>query len=262
MPNKSFKWDAKLYQESSSFQFNLDLMAIEKLNPKVNENILEIGCGNAKLTIELAKKIPSGTITAIELSEDMVNQAEENLNKQQVKNIKIVNRDAININYENQFDAVFSNSAIHWIKNLETMYNLIYKSLKQKGRIIIQTGLKENNNLFRSLLEIINLKEFKQFFKNFSQPWRFLTQNETEFILQQNNFQDINVESYKYIVTFKTETEMINFFKAAALVPFLNVLPEEKVLNFIECFKKVYYKICNTNELEVQMTRLFISARK
>jgi len=262
MPNKSFKWDAKLYQESSSFQFNLGLMAIEKLNPKVNENILEIGCGNAKLTIELAKKIPSGTITAIELSEDMVNQAEENLNKQQVKNIKIVNRDAININYENQFDAVFSNSAIHWIKNLETMYNLIYKSLKQKGRIIIQTGLKENNNLFRSLLEIINLKEFKQFFKNFSQPWRFLTQNETEFILQQNNFQDINVESYKYIVTFKTETEMINFFKAAALVPFLNVLPEEKVLNFIECFKKVYYKICNTNELEVQMTRLFISARK
>jgi len=144
MPNKSFKWDAKLYQESSSFQFNLGLIAIEKLNPKGNENILEIGCGNAKLTIELAKKIPSGKMTAIELSEDMVNQAEENLNKQQVKNVKIVNMDAININYENQFDAVFSNSAIHWIKNLKTMYNLIYKSLKKKSRILIQTGLKLN----------------------------------------------------------------------------------------------------------------------
>ena len=46
-----------------------------------------------------------------------------------IKNVKIVNMDAININYENEFDAVFSNSAIHWIKDLETMYNLIYKSL-------------------------------------------------------------------------------------------------------------------------------------
>jgi hypothetical protein len=53
MDNKSFEWDARLYQKSSDFQYELGLMAIERLNVSNFEHILEIGCGNALLTIEI-----------------------------------------------------------------------------------------------------------------------------------------------------------------------------------------------------------------
>ena len=58
------KWDAKLYQESSLFQYSLGLKAIERLNLTSVNKILDIGSGNAKVTIELAKKFPNSSIIA------------------------------------------------------------------------------------------------------------------------------------------------------------------------------------------------------
>ena len=64
MNEQGFRWDAELYQNSSKWQFDLGMMAIERLAPIDGERILEIGCGNALTTIEIAKRIPNGFITA------------------------------------------------------------------------------------------------------------------------------------------------------------------------------------------------------
>ena len=262
MEGKSFKWDAKLYQKSSSFQFNLGLMAIEKLKPVDKETILEIGCGNAMLTIELAKLIPNGKIIAIELSKDMVKHAKSNLVEYGINNVNIENIDAIKMDYKNEFDAVFSNSAIHWIKDLELMYRLIYDSLKNSGRILIQSSLKEINVLFQVLFDLVKLTNYKEYFKNFRFPWRFLTVKENYKLLKSINFQNITVEPYSYSIQFDSEDDVINFCKAAPLVPLLNSIPIELVDNFIEDFKKVFFKINQPNPLEIKMTRVFISAKK
>ena len=68
MSEKNLKWDAELYKGSSAVQYKLGLMAIERLEPVDKEKILEIGSGNAMLTIEIARYIPNGSITAIEIS--------------------------------------------------------------------------------------------------------------------------------------------------------------------------------------------------
>lgn len=262
MEGKSYKWDANLYQKSSLFQFNLGLMAIERLKPVDKEKILEIGCGNAMLTIELAKLIPNGEIIAIELSKDMVKQAKTNLAKYGINNVNIENMDAIKLDYKNEFDAVFSNSAIHWIRNLEVMYKSIYDSLKSPGRIIIQSGLKELNLLFQVLFDLVKLPNYRDYFQNFRFPWRFLTIKENYKILKSANFKNINVEPYSYCIEFDSEEDVVNFCKAAPLVPLLNSIPAELTNNFIDDFKKVFLKNNQPNPLEIKMTRVFISANK
>ena len=99
MADKELKWDAKLYQENSAFQFELALMAIEKLQPGSGDKILDIGCGNAVSTIELAKHVPDGEVVAIEISSEMYKQALENIRERNITNINVINRDAFNINY-------------------------------------------------------------------------------------------------------------------------------------------------------------------
>ena len=111
MADKELKWDAKLYQENSEFQYELALMAIERLKPEKTDRILDIGCGNAVVTIELAKHVPEGEIVAIEISSDMYKQALDNIRERKITNINIIQCDAFNIKYDNEFDAVFSNSA-------------------------------------------------------------------------------------------------------------------------------------------------------
>jgi trans-aconitate 2-methyltransferase len=261
MVDKTLSWDAKLYQNSSSLQFELGLMGINKLNPNGSEKILEIGCGNAMLTIELAKRNPNGTITAIEISEEMISQAEFNISKTNLSNIMLIHRDAIQINFNNEFDAIYSNSAIHWIKNLELMYEKMYNALKQNGRVMIQTGLRSTNSLVKTIYKLINLKKYRDALIDFKSPWRHLTIEETYQILHSVCFTDIIIEEYDHLVKYDTEQDMLNYFKSAALVPFLTILPDELKDEFVEDFRKIYSNY-NEYRLEVEMKRLFISAVK
>ncbi len=262
MTDQELKWDAQLYQKSSQFQFNLGLMAIERLAPKDGEKILEIGSGNAMLTIEIAKRIPKGSITAVEYSKEMVDQAIENCRNGCVPNVKVVNIDATKISYDQEFDAVFSNSAIHWISDLEKMYALILRALKPRSRILIQTGLKEVNALMRAIIQLIKVKEFQPFLKTFNNPWRFLTVRETEKLLGETGFKDIAVEVYPYRVKFENEDDVMNYYKAAALVPFYTLIPENMKDKLTETFKNIIFKLNKSDPLVVQQNRLFIRASK
>jgi trans-aconitate 2-methyltransferase len=262
MDGQNLKWDAKLYQKSSLYQFKLGLMTIERLKPLNLEKILEIGSGNGMLTIELAKRIPNGDITAVEPSKEMIKQAEINLKLQNIRNVNLINKSALEIEYNKEFDAVFSNSAIHWIKNQELLYKLIYNSLKPNGHISIQTGLKDTNNIIKTGLKIFELKEFNKFLKNFKSPWRFLTIDETYKILSESNFKTINIEPYYYKMDFKNEEELLNYFKASTFVPFFEVLPEDLKSKFSRKFLEIFMELNEPKSLELTTPRLFITAKK
>ncbi len=262
MADDSFKWDANLYQESSRFQYNLGLMAIERLQPTDSEKVMDIGCGNALVTLELAKLIPHGEVIAIEYSKEMYQKANENIRNSKVKNIKALNMNAINIAFSNEFDAVFSNSAIHWISNLEKMYGLIYQALKTKGRMIIQTALREPNLLINTILKTSQIKEFRKPLRKVRLPWRFCTVDENRTLLEQNHFIDISIEPYRYSIEFENLDKLIDFCKAAALVPFLNALPLEMHGDFIDRFQHTFLELNESCELKIEMNRVFISGRK
>jgi FkbM family methyltransferase len=262
MTPQKFKWDAKLYQDNSSFQYELAMMAIDKLKPRISERILDIGCGNAMVTIELAKHVPEGEVVAIEISTDMYGKALENIKESGAGNISIINKNAFDIDYRNEFNAVFSNSAIHWIYDLESMYGKIFSALKKGGRIMVQTGSNERNPLIDSLDRLLHNKVLKSYLKDFRYPWRFLSAAETIKILENNNFKKINAEPYNYKMEFSNLKNLIGFFKSAALIPLLTSLPEEVHGQMISEFLNLYFDINKSQQLTVEMHRLFIGAEK
>jgi len=262
MADKELKWDAKLYQENSVFQYELALMAIERLKPGASDKILDIGCGNAVSTIELAKHVPEGEIVAIEVSSDMYRQALQHIKESNIENINVFNRDAFNIDYSDEFDAVFSNSAIHWIYNLEKMYNKIYEALKNGGKIMIQTALKEDNPLIDTAYKLLYEPELGKYYKNLRLPWRFLSESETQKILKDNRFENIVVEPYVYKIEFGNLKKLIDFFKSAALIPFFSVMPEEQYGQVINKFLEIYFELKRSDQLIVEMNRVFIRAEK
>jgi FkbM family methyltransferase len=262
MTSRKLKWDANLYQDNSSFQYNLALMAIKRLKPLRDEKILDIGCGNALSTIELAKHIPGGQIIAIEVSPDMCKKALDNIKKSKITNISVIKQDAFTINYKNEFDAVFSNSAIHWIYDLETMYKKIYMALKNNGRIIVQTALKGNNTLIDTAYKLVKIPEFREYFNNLKLPWRFLSEDENRKILKVCNYKNITIEPYLYKFSFNDLNSVKDYFKSAALIPFLSVLPEEHHENITDKFLELYFNLKMSDNLEVQMYRVFIQAEK
>ncbi|MEJ2544020.1 MAG: methyltransferase domain-containing protein, partial [Calditrichaceae bacterium] len=111
----SYSWDAKDYEQQSANQQKWARELIEKLNLQGNEHILDIGCGDGKVTAEIAAKIADGKITGIDNSASMIKLAQTNFPKTQYPNLSFKIGDARSFAFSNQFDLVFSNAVLHWV---------------------------------------------------------------------------------------------------------------------------------------------------
>jgi trans-aconitate 2-methyltransferase len=261
MENSTLKWNAELYQETSTPQFKLGLMAIERLNPSEGEHILDIGCGNGLITIEIASRIPGGSVTGIEASPEMLAKAMDNLERSKKSNVTLLHMNAMDVGFYAEFDAVFSNSAIHWIPDLNGMYRLILQSLKPGGRILVQTSIKEMNWLVETIITILQMDRYRKIFTGITLPWRFLSVEDNSSILHDAGYEDINIESYPDMFRFKTVNELAGYLESAPMVPFLSVLHENDRQEFAGTFLKTYLEKTG-GELVLTNKRAFISARK
>ncbi len=131
------EWDANLYNEHSNYQFRIGQVAVAQLKPRDGERILEIGCGAGKLTALIAKQIPKGRITATDISQNMIEKARETVAQSGVTNVDFECIDAVAIQYDSEFDAIFSNATIHMIWRKKRLYERLYAALKPGGRMVL-----------------------------------------------------------------------------------------------------------------------------
>ncbi len=127
---------------------------------------------------------------------------------------------------------------------------------------MIQTALKQENPLIEAAKKLFYEPEFKKYFRNLRLPWRFLSESETQKVLKDNKFENIVVEPYIYKIEFKNLKKLIDFFKSAALIPFLSVMPEERHGQLIDKFLKIYFELKKSDQLIVEMNRVFIRGQR
>ncbi|TSI04175.1 methyltransferase domain-containing protein [Lysinibacillus sp. BW-2-10] len=131
------QWNAALYDQSHSFVSKFGSNIVELLNASVGEEILDLGCGTGDIANQLYNK--GVHILGIDKSENMVSAA-----KEKYPHIPFKVEDATEIDYDRQFDAVFSNATLHWVKNPSKALASIYKGLKSGGRFVAEFGGKGN----------------------------------------------------------------------------------------------------------------------
>ncbi|WP_326929541.1 class I SAM-dependent methyltransferase [Bacillus cihuensis] len=125
VPSAQDSWNANLYDRKHSFVTEYGNRLIELLAPKAGEKILDLGCG----TGDLVKKLHDYKVdvVGVDQSKNMVMQA-----KNKYPTLKFFVQDATNLEYKNEFDAVFSNATLHWVKQPKQALNCIYNSLKTR----------------------------------------------------------------------------------------------------------------------------------
>jgi trans-aconitate methyltransferase len=130
-------WDAALYQDQHSFVWRYGANLMELLNPQPGERILDVGCGTGQLTAEIARS--GATIAGLDKSADMLAEARKNY-----PDLAFVLGDAASFHFPGQFDAVFSNAALHWVKDAEGAVESIAQALRPTGRFVAEFGGKGN----------------------------------------------------------------------------------------------------------------------
>src|SRR5262249_12493396 len=102
------KWDSTFYDQKHSFVTKYGEGVMELLATMAGERILDVGCGTGHLTHLIAQT--GAVVTGLDNSAEMIRAAEASY-----PNIRFIIADAANFSFDEPFDAIFSNAALHWV---------------------------------------------------------------------------------------------------------------------------------------------------
>ncbi len=124
-------WNPETYARNARFVSDLGSPVVELLAPKPGERILDLGCGDGVLTKRLVDL--GCDVVPIDSSVPQVEAAKKlGLNAHAIS--------AEELPYREEFDAVFSNAVLHWIRNADATLAAVYRSLKPGGRFVAECG--------------------------------------------------------------------------------------------------------------------------
>jgi len=153
MQTIAHQWNPADYARHSKGQERWAKELLELLSPRAHESILDIGCGDGRITAEIAELVSSGRVVGVDRSEDMVRFAQEHFPRREFENLEFMQADASALPFAGEFDAIFSNAALHWVLDHRPVLAGIARSLKVNGRCVLQMGGKANGNQVIAALE-------------------------------------------------------------------------------------------------------------
>ena len=124
-------WQPKDYAANARFVSDLAGAVLEWLDPKAGEHILDLGCGDGALTLKLSEI--GAHVVGVDASENFVEAA-----KEQGVDARLMNGEALQFSQE--FDAVFSNAALHWMTNPRAVVEGVARALRPGGRFVAEFG--------------------------------------------------------------------------------------------------------------------------
>jgi trans-aconitate methyltransferase len=129
MPSQTWSHDS--YEKNARFVSDLGMAVVDLLAPRPDEKILDLGCGDGVLTKKL--KDLGCVVVGVDASPDFIRSAQD-----LGLDARLMDGQALDFNGE--FDAVFSNAALHWMKQKQKVLEGVYRALKPGGRFVAEMG--------------------------------------------------------------------------------------------------------------------------
>lgn len=262
------KWNAADYAANSVVQQTWARELIAELNLRGDEHILDVGCGDGKVTAEIARHLPRGKAAGIDASPQMIAFAKNAFPASEITNLKFQICDARKIHlkkFGGKFDVIFSNAALHWVDDHEAILRGVAGVLKPGGRLIVSCGGKGNaQDVFVALRPEMRLKRWREFFRTMPTPYFFYSPADYEKWLPKSGFK---IQSLKLVPKDATYAGADGFsaWLRTTWIPYIQRVPENLREEFIAAVTARYVSKHPPNadgKIHVPMVRLEIDAVK
>ena len=258
------KWNAADYAAHSSVQqaWARELMA--KLALRGGEHLLDLGCGDGKVTAEIAQALPRGSATGVDASPQMIEFAKKTFPPRRFSNLEFHVMDARQISFPRSFDLVFSNAALHWVDDHEAILRGAAAALKPGGRLVISCGGKGNaHDVFLALRPEMRLKRWCHFFRQMPKPYFFYTPADYEKWLPKSGFQIQSLKLAAKAAAYEGSDGFATWLRST-WIPYVQRVPESLREEFIAAVTRRYLAKHppEAGQVYVRMVRLEIDAVK
>ena len=177
---KKEHWDGEEYRRVAFPQKKINSAFLKNFNWLGQEHVLDIGCGDGTTTIEIAQKVPQGSVLGIDASPSMIDTA---LLIKDIPNLHFELRNAQDIAFENQFDLATSFFCMQWVPDKKGTFQRIATALRAQGQFLMITPV-PHPNIPKIRKELLATEQWKSYFSNYLDPLRYILL----FLLTTNNY--------------------------------------------------------------------------
>ncbi len=265
MAEQSIHWDAAVYAQHSEAQFSWARETIAKLGLKGHEHLIDLGCGDGKVSAYLAERLPRGAVLGLDNSEEMIDLAGRTFPPSRYPNLSFRYMDVCNIDVQQRFDIAFSNAALHWVKDHRPVLAGVRQCLSPGGRLLFQMGGKGNaQEVGLALLEIISRPPWQPYFTEIPIPFRFFEPGEYRDLLNEAVLEAVRVELIPKVMVQPGRDALAGWLRSTWL-PFTQRVPKQRREDFIDDLVETYlagHPLDERGHAHVAMMRLEVEARK
>jgi len=261
---KNDPWDARAYRSHSTGQYTWAKQLISALQLGGTESVLDIGCGDGKVTAEIARQVPKGSVVGIDSSPAMIELSSTTYPKAEYPNLGFRLLDAGVLDYEETFDIVFSNAVLHWVEDHEAVLEGIYRALKPGGKMLLQMGGEGNAvDILGVMHHFMRRQEWRDYFKDFRFPYTFHSADTYQKLLAKAGYSTSKAALIAKDMVHP-DAEAFKGWIETTWFPYINRVSSEHREEFVDRFASEYLLRFPEDDkgVHVGMIRLEVEATK
>jgi|GEM_PF-1159120 len=202
-----------------------------------DEEILDVGCGDGKITADISKFIPSGSIVGVDLSTAMIGWAQKQYHHREYSNLTFQEGSFLAPNL-GSFDVIVSFCALQHCSDQTEALKILSQVLKPNGKLLILVPLMNNPAWNQARSAVQSRPQWADYWKNFT-PRKFLSPQQYIEILEESNLEVVKVEAVQTMDSFVDREEILDWLEGT----FAPVVPKDKVREFYTQWIEEYLKV-------------------
>jgi len=259
------RWRPEKYERSSSAQQLWAEELISKINIEGDERVLDIGCGDGKVTAKIADIVSKGSVLGIDSSKEMVRFANEKFAPERHSNLSFQEADARDLKFKEEFDLVVSFASLHWVQDHKPVLRGISRALMPGGRIFLQFGGRGNAAASLKIADEMTSEErWRRYFNGFDFRYGFFGPEEYRIWLERSSLVPLRVELIPKDMIQPSPEAFASWIETTWL-PYLERVPEDLRRDFVLEIVNRYIRehpLDGEGRVHVQMMRLEVEAEK
>lgn len=256
-------WDGEDYHRHSSSQKYAASDLMKYIPLAGSETILDVGCGDGKITAAISRELPEGKMLGVDISLSMISFAKAAFPNEQYPNLDFVLMGAEDIDFNNQFDIVVSFTALQWVKDHPLVIRNVIKSLRPKGLFGVTMPMGLPAELELAVNETIQDGRWSGYFLEFDTGWNFIDKASYDDLLRVEGFTSKRIQAVRQEDIFPSLAVFKGFI--SQWFPYLRPLPSHLREEFMECVLSRYTELEPLDELgrlHFKINRLEVVAEK
>lgn len=257
------QWNARDYAQHSSAQLQWASELIPKLGLQGHESLLDLGCGEGRITALIAARIPQGRVLGIDLSPEMIALASIQFPPSTHPNLSFLQMDISRIALEQHFDLAFSNAALHWVADHGAVLRGVRSCLHSGGRVLFQMGGRGNaGGIFAAIGEMLARPHWCGYFQGFAAPYSFYGPEQYRDWLPQTGFRPLRAELIPKDMYHPDPAGLLGWLRTTWF-PYTDRLPADQREAFLGEVVEAYlaaHPVDTSGRTHVGMVRLEVEA--